>query len=70
MNIKELKQKAFLETLHKNKGNRSQTAKELGISIRTARNWIAELKTDGAFIPSPINECKRLSELSAWERRC
>jgi hypothetical protein len=34
----------FIQTLRKNKGNRTRTAKELSISVRTVRIYCARLR--------------------------
>ncbi len=44
VNLRELEKKAILDTLAKNKGNRTKTAQELGISVRTLRNKLKEYR--------------------------
>lgn len=43
----------ILETLEKSEGNRTQTAKILGISIRTLRNKLRDYRESGTLIQSP-----------------
>lgn len=69
MNIKQHKYKLFLEKLRENNGNRTQTAKDLGISIRTARNWVSDLRDMGKNVPDPQHKCNPIGESAAWERR-
>jgi len=40
-----------LAALHANKGNRMQTAKEIGVCIRTLRNMIIAMKKRGFDVP-------------------
>lgn len=42
--IEDVKMKHFYDTLMQLDGNRAQTAKKLGISIRTVLNWIKKLR--------------------------
>lgn len=44
--------KMIMEALDRNNGSRGQTAKELGISIRSVRNWINEAE-DCGFTVTP-----------------
>ena len=44
----------ILDTLCRSKGNRSQAAAVLGISIRTLRNKLHEYERDGTPIPRPV----------------
>jgi transposase-like protein len=41
MTLLEIERNAIREALDRNKGNRTHTARELGISIRTLRNWLS-----------------------------
>jgi len=45
-----------LAILEKNEGNRTHTAKELGMSIRTIRVWISEMKAMGWEVTDPAND--------------
>lgn len=47
MSMKEAEQKLIYETLRETKGNRTQAAKVLSISIRTLRNKLNEYASDG-----------------------
>jgi len=46
--------KHFLEMLEKNNWNRAETARQLGVCIRTVRTWVAHLRLCG--VPVPDNE--------------
>ncbi|MFI5304176.1 MAG: sigma-54-dependent transcriptional regulator [Nitrospiria bacterium] len=48
----EAERELILETLEKSGGNRTQTAKILGISIRTLRNKLRDYRESGNLIPS------------------
>ena len=50
MTIDKLIQIYTLKTLAEQKGNRTQTAKALGISVRTLRNYINEWREQGVQI--------------------
>lgn len=40
MTLREIFQKAVGDALRKHKGNRVRAAEELGVSVRSMRNWI------------------------------
>lgn len=50
-NLNQLEQDAILATLNFHRGNRTHTAKTLGISVRTLRNKINLYKAKGLFVP-------------------
>jgi two-component system response regulator FlrC len=52
--IEAVEKDMILETLCQRKGNRSQTASVLGISIRTLRNKLHEYERSGTRIPRPV----------------
>jgi two-component system response regulator FlrC len=52
--IEAVEKDMILETLCDRKGNRSQTATVLGISIRTLRNKLHEYERSGTRIPRPV----------------
>jgi two-component system response regulator FlrC len=52
--IEAVEKDMILETLCQRKGNRSQTATVLGISIRTLRNKLHEYERGGTRIPRPV----------------
>lgn len=53
--IKELETQFILQTLKHHNGNRTHAAKTLGISLRTLRNRINELTSQGfAVVPPAI----------------
>jgi DNA-binding NtrC family response regulator len=47
--------KAIEECLFRHAGNRSATARELGISIRSVRNWCAWARSGGLDVPEPLH---------------
>jgi DNA-binding NtrC family response regulator len=52
--IEAVEKDMILETLCRSKGNRSQAAAVLGISIRTLRNKLHEYERNGTRIPRPV----------------
>jgi two-component system response regulator FlrC len=52
--IEAVEKDMILDTLYRSKGNRSQAASVLGISIRTLRNKLHEYERDGTPIPRPV----------------
>lgn len=48
--LNEIEKSVIIDALQYHKGNRTHTAKALGISIRTLRNKIAEYKKDGIIL--------------------
>lgn len=48
--LDDIERSVILEALHYHKGNRTHTAKALGISIRTLRNKIADYRKMGIFV--------------------
>ena len=51
--IAEIECELFIETLANQRGSRTNTAKLLGISIRTLRNKIHEYEGRGKLVPKP-----------------
>jgi DNA-binding NtrC family response regulator len=49
--IREVERDLVLETLANTSGNRTETARLLGVSIRTLRNRITEYAADGIEVP-------------------
>jgi DNA-binding NtrC family response regulator len=49
--IREVERDLVLETLANTSGNRTETARLLGVSIRTLRNRITEYAADGIDVP-------------------
>lgn len=47
MQMKDQQRALILTTLAYHKGNRTDTARELGMPIRTLRNWIKRLREKG-----------------------
>lgn len=54
-NLGEIEKKMILQVLEENRGNRTKTAEELGISVRTLRNKIRDFREMGIEIPSKSN---------------
>jgi DNA-binding NtrC family response regulator len=52
--IEAVEKDMILDTLYRSKGNRSQAAAVLGISIRTLRNKLNEYERNGTAIPRPV----------------
>jgi two-component system response regulator FlrC len=52
--IEAVEKDMILDTLYRSKGNRSQAASVLGISIRTLRNKLHEYERNGTPIPRPV----------------
>jgi DNA-binding NtrC family response regulator len=52
--IEAVEKDMILDALYRSKGNRSQAASVLGISIRTLRNKLHEYERDGTPIPRPV----------------
>lgn len=50
-NLSEIEKKIILKVLHENNGNRTHSANELGISVRTLRNKIREYREAGICVP-------------------
>lgn len=53
--IREVERDLVLETLANTSGNRTETARLLGVSIRTLRNRITEYAADGIDVPRHEN---------------
>lgn len=51
--IKDIERDLVLETLARTDGNRTASARLLGLSVRTLRNKITEYSADGADVPPP-----------------
>lgn len=51
--VGEIERELVLQTLAYCGGNRTRTARVLGVSIRTLRNKIRQYAADGADIPAP-----------------
>jgi DNA-binding NtrC family response regulator len=49
--IKDVERDLVLETLANTDGNRTESARLLGVSVRTLRNRIAEYAADGIDVP-------------------
>lgn len=49
--LREVERDLVLETLANTSGNRTETARLLGVSIRTLRNRITEYAADGIEVP-------------------
>jgi DNA-binding NtrC family response regulator len=52
--IRDVERDLVLETLANTDGNRTETARLLGVSIRTLRNWITKYAADGIDVPRHI----------------
>jgi len=50
-NLSKMEKKMILQVLRENNGNRTHSAEELGISVRTLRNKIKEYRESGTIIP-------------------
>ena len=50
--LREVERDLILETLSQSHGNRTLSARLLGISVRTLRNKIAEYSAEGLYVPS------------------
>lgn len=57
--LRELEQEAILEALWLLKGNRTNAAKALGISLRTLRNRLKEYRKQGCVIAEPNSTRER-----------
>lgn len=53
--MQEVETQFILETLRTHNGNRTHSAKTLGISLRTLRNKINEFNTEGLEVPQPAS---------------
>ena len=53
--MREVETHFILETLKQQQGNRTHSAKTLGISLRTLRNKINEFMVEGYDIPQPTS---------------
>ncbi len=51
--LKDIERDLVLETLSNTRGNRTASARLLGVSVRTLRNKITEYSADGAEVPAP-----------------
>ena len=51
--IRDIERDLVLETLASTDGNRTASARLLGLSIRTLRNKITEYSADGVDVPPP-----------------
>jgi DNA-binding NtrC family response regulator len=51
-----------LETLSNTRGNRTATARVLGVSVRTLRNKITEYSAEGVDVPKHENQ----KEIRNW----
>lgn len=49
--LKEIRDEMVLKYLEHHENNRTNTAKSMGISIRTLRNYINEMRANGVDIP-------------------
>lgn len=54
MTMSQMIEKYFLDCLKKNNGNRTHTAKQLDISVRTVRNWINKVNKSDRYKLSPF----------------
>ena len=52
--MREVETQFIIETLKKHNGNRTHSAKTLGISLRTLRNKINEFLNEGFVVPQPM----------------
>jgi DNA-binding NtrC family response regulator len=53
--IRDIERDLVLETLANTNGNRTATARLLGVSVRTLRNKITEYSARGIDVPAPEN---------------
>jgi DNA-binding NtrC family response regulator len=53
--IRDIERDLVLETLANTNGNRTATARLLGVSVRTLRNKITEYSAQGIDVPPPEN---------------
>jgi DNA-binding NtrC family response regulator len=51
--IRDVERDLVLETLARTQGNRTASARVLGMSVRTLRNKISEYSADGIDVPPP-----------------
>jgi DNA-binding NtrC family response regulator len=51
--IRDVERDLVLETLASTQGNRTVSARVLGMSVRTLRNKISEYSADGIDVPPP-----------------
>ncbi|MBR1217058.1 helix-turn-helix domain-containing protein [Bradyrhizobium sp. U87765 SZCCT0131] len=51
--IRDIERDLVLETLATTRGNRTASARLLGLSVRTLRNKISAYSADGADVPPP-----------------
>jgi DNA-binding NtrC family response regulator len=60
--IKDVERDLVLETLSNTYGNRTATARLLGVSVRTLRNKITEYSAEGVDVPKHENQ----KEIRNW----
>ena len=53
MSLEKMKDAIFIAVIAECKGNRTNTAKMLGISLRCVRYYVSRLEYDGHVIPKP-----------------
>jgi DNA-binding NtrC family response regulator len=52
--LEEVERELICETLAHKNGNRTQTARVLGISVRSLRDKIRDYRTNGLRVPEPL----------------
>lgn len=57
--IEKLKREMLVNTLRKHKGDRQKTAKEIGVSVRTVRNWIRDFNVKEFPVTMPTRMEKK-----------
>jgi DNA-binding NtrC family response regulator len=63
--IREIERDLILETLLNTDGNRTASARLLGVSVRTLRNKIAEYTADGVDVPRHETDDQRWMRLNS-----
>ena len=53
-NIDDLIRNHLFKVLARNDGHRVQTAKDMGVGLRTVRNWITKFRSEGFEIPDSV----------------
>jgi DNA-binding NtrC family response regulator len=64
--IRDVERDLVLETLVNTHGNRTASARLLGVSVRTLRNKITEYSAEGVDIPRPESKGEALEEKQVW----
>ena len=60
--LKDVERDIILETLCNTRGNRTTSARLLGVSVRTLRNKITEYSANGVDVPKHEGQKERVSQ--------